>query len=89
MKTEAYSIYDLKAKIFTPPFFMRSRGEAIRAFTTTANDTTNNVGKFPEDFQLYQVGEYDDTTGKLTPTTLDSIGLASQFKTEPVMPTPV
>ncbi len=86
MKLEAYSIYDSKSKIFSPPFFLRSRGEAIRAFSTTAGDKTNNVGKFPEDFTLFQVGHYDDNTGALTQGKLDSIGLASQFVVEEAPP---
>jgi len=63
MKLEAYAIWDNKAKNFTSPFFMRSRGEAIRAFTSTVNDGSSQIGKFPEDFQLFHVGFYDDNSG--------------------------
>lgn len=79
MKTEAYSIYDSKSKTYTPPFFMRQRGEAIRAFTQTANDPSSNINKFPEDYSLFHIGFYDDNTGKLEYCNPDNIGLATQF----------
>lgn len=87
MKLEAYSIHDSKSAIFSPPFFMRSRGEAIRAFSTTANNPDNNINKFPHDFALYFVGTFDDSEGKLTDMKLENLGLAVQFLTS-TDPTP-
>ena len=33
------------------------------------HDPASMVGKYPEDFTLYQVGEFDDMAGELTPET--------------------
>lgn len=63
MKLLAYSVYDLKALIFHPPFFMPTDGAALRAFTDTANDLNTSIGRHPADFVLFCVGEYDDQTG--------------------------
>ncbi len=81
MKLEAYCTYDNKAKAYTPPFFIRSRGEAVRSFADQCNKPDNMFHDHPEDFVLYQVGVYDDTTGileKIEP--FENLGLASQYK---------
>lgn len=79
MLMETYSIHDSKSKTFSPPFFQRSRGEAIRAFSELANKQDNNIGKYPEDFCLYQVGTFEDNTGEIQAVKLVNVGLASQF----------
>jgi hypothetical protein len=66
MILHAYVIRDSKAQIYNTPFFKHTHGEAERDFTSLVNDsnTNNNVNKYPEDFDLYHVGRYDDQTGK-------------------------
>jgi hypothetical protein len=75
-----FSIYDSKADAYATPFFFKRDGEAIRAFTQLANDNNSQVGKFPSDYTLFELGEYDETTGVITPVeTPRSLGLAQQF----------
>ena len=59
-----FSIHDSKGEIFNPPFFKSTHGEAERDFQTASQDDQSMISKYPEDFDLYYLGEYDDQTGK-------------------------
>lgn len=65
MLLKAFSIKDSKTGIFNTPFFNHTPGEAERNFRELANDKQSMVGKYPEDYDLYAMGEYDDQTGKV------------------------
>lgn len=65
MKTNAYSIRDVKADVFHAPFFMPTDGAAVRAFADVANDTGTQIGRHPADFTLFHIGSFDDATGYL------------------------
>lgn len=82
MMLQAYSIYDSKAKVFSQPFFTSNHQMALRSFITLIEDGGNNVARFPEDFSLHHIGEFDDATGKLAECTHTNLGLAAQFKTK-------
>lgn len=62
-----YSIRDAKGEYFNTPFFNKSHGEAERNFTSLVNDEKSTVSQYPEDFDLYYLGDYDDNDGKLVP----------------------
>lgn len=80
MIIKLFTVYDCKAECYLPPFNMKSRGEAIRAFTDTLNDGTTPMGKHPEDYTLFEIGEYDDTNAKITGMQAPvSIGGALEF----------
>lgn len=66
MKTKVYAILDTKAEAFGQPFFMLTDGLATRAFTNAAMNPEGEFIKYPLDYILYQIGEYDDATAKLT-----------------------
>lgn len=63
MVLKAFSIRDQKGEIFHTPFFKHTIGEAERDFSSLVRDDKSQVSKFPEDFDLYHVGSYDDQTG--------------------------
>lgn len=65
MKTKCYSVFDTKAAVFGAPFFSPKDGLAVRMFTDLVNDRSTTVGRHPEDFTLYVVGEFDDETGTI------------------------
>lgn len=67
MEHKIYSIRDSKAEVFNPPFFKKTHGEAERDFTTLCNDDKSTVFKYPDDFDLYHMGIYDDVSGKILP----------------------
>lgn len=64
MALKAFTIRDSKAESFNTPFFVGTPGEAERAFKRLLDDDRSMIGQFPEDYDLYFIGEYDETTGK-------------------------
>lgn len=66
MKKFVFSVFDIKAKLYSPPWFMNQKGEAIRAFKSIADDKQTMVGRHPNDFELYHLGTWDDLDGYFT-----------------------
>jgi hypothetical protein len=60
-----YSVRDAKAEVFKPPFYKQTHGEAERDFRMLCNDEKSIVAKYPEDFDLWYMGEFDDCSGKM------------------------
>lgn len=58
-----YAIKDNKSGKFDRPFPMINDQVAIRGFKTIVNDKNTEPGKYPEDFELYKVGEMSEDTG--------------------------
>lgn len=67
MKMLMFSIRDSAADAYGRPFFMTSVGIAIRSFTDEINRAAedNQIYKHPEDFDLFELGEFDDETGRI------------------------
>ena len=66
MKQNIYSIFDTASGLYSRPFITQSDGEAIRSFSDIATDADHPIGKHPQDYTLFRLGIFDDTTGKLT-----------------------
>jgi len=62
---KAFSVKNQKAEIYSPPFYNRTNGEAERNFASLVNDNQSTVSKFPEDYDLYLVGSFDEQAGVL------------------------
>ena len=60
-----FSIYDEKAGAFAAPFTAPSIGHAIRSFADEVNSARDSslLSKHPEDFQLFELGMFDDSDG--------------------------
>lgn len=65
MKFTICAIWDTKAKAFQPPFFARNADTAVRFFAYRCADKTDDVGRFPNDYNLTAFGEWDDESGKM------------------------
>ena len=63
------SVKDLAAQAFGRPVFVGAVGVAVRSFSdeVTRDVPDNQMHAHPADFELYQVGEFDDATGALSP----------------------
>jgi hypothetical protein len=59
------SVKDSAAEAFGRPMYVQSVGVAIRAFTDEVNreDKENQMYQHPDDFDLYELGAFDDSTG--------------------------
>lgn len=68
MNHKIFAVRDAKSEVFNKPFFSLTHGQAERDFKTAVNDPQTQLNKYPEDYDLWFVGEYDDTTGKLIPS---------------------
>ena len=76
-----YTVYDSKSESFTPPMANRTRGEAIRGFTDEVNNPNSMLNKHPEDYTLFELAEWDNSTGQIIPLdTPLSCGLAIEYK---------
>ncbi|QXP07990.1 MAG: nonstructural protein [Arizlama microvirus] len=81
MKMSMFTVYDSKAEIYLQPFFLQSRGEALRSWDDVVNDAKSQFNKHPTDFTLFEIGTYD--TNKATFDVYQakiSLGSANEFK---------
>jgi hypothetical protein len=74
-----FTVFDSKSEVYMPPFTYRTKGEAIRAFTDSVNDSGSQMNKYPADFTLFDIGSFDDVTCKFDVQSPESIGNAIEF----------
>lgn len=60
----AYAIFDSCSKAFLPPFFLRNDAQAIRAFSDCVNSKNHQFNEHPEDYTLFLMGTFCDSTGE-------------------------
>lgn len=63
-----FSVYDVKAGAYLPPFFARTRAVAIRSFCAAVRDVGHDFHKYAEDYSLFEIGAFDEMSGELTGT---------------------
>lgn len=59
------AVKDVKIGLFDPPFIVIHNEVAIREWDIITKNTDNKYGKHPVDYELYQIGTYNELTGKL------------------------
>lgn len=85
MILKMFTVYDSKAEAYNQPFYMRSKGEALRAWHSTVNDKTTQFYTHPADYTLFEIGEFDDSTGNITIyQAKHNLGNAMEFKNREV-----
>lgn len=67
MKYIITAIYDLKSKQYGYLQTVTSLVESERTLIATMEKGNNNIAKFPQDFQLFKMADYDLTSGEITP----------------------
>ena len=79
MITKIYAIKDTKIG-FTAPFVMQNDAVAVRAFSGMAqSQQPNQVNTYPDDKELWTMGEYNDQTGEIIPTKPKYVAKANDF----------
>lgn len=65
MKQVIVSVKDTAAQAFGRPVFVPAVPVAVRSFRDEVNrkDSSEDLAKHPEDFELYELGTFDDATG--------------------------
>lgn len=61
------SVRDSAMNAFGRPIFVPSLGVAIRSFTDEVNrkDDNNQMNVHPDDFELFEIGEFEEADGLL------------------------
>lgn len=60
-----FAIYDAKAEGHKPVFSVNTVGEAERVFLDACGNKDIDLGKHPEDYALWCVGEFDVMSGEI------------------------
>lgn len=63
MELKMFSIRDSKAEVYNQPHFCLQVGEAERNLMRLVRDPQSMISQFPEDYDLYLVGLWNDKTG--------------------------
>jgi hypothetical protein len=65
MKQVIISVKDTAAQAFGRPIFVPAIPVALRGFRDEVNrsDSTDDLARHPDDFELYEIGSFDDATG--------------------------
>lgn len=67
MKLMILSVFDHKAIAFMAPMFFRAKGEAIRSMMDAVATKDTNFCKYPDDYVMMHIGDFDDESGVITP----------------------
>lgn len=62
---EICAVHDRQIDAFMRPFVVQSTGQAIRMFRDLTNEDKSDINKHPEDYALFRIGTFDETTGTL------------------------
>lgn len=60
---KVFAIFDVKLGRYAPPFIAQTAGQAERDFKGLVQNRESIIAKNPEDFRLFELGEYNDQTG--------------------------
>ena len=67
MIRQMFSVRNAKGEFFNPPFISHTKGSAERTFQTLCNDPQSDIARYPEDYDLYYMGDFDDIKGTMIP----------------------
>ena len=66
MKTIIMAVKDTKLGKMCQPFFVQNEAIAGRMIQATVREEGNQLHDFPEDFQVFKLGTFDEETGEIT-----------------------
>lgn len=74
------ALYDRATESHAPVMTVNTRAEAIRSFRDAVNDPQTPISSHPTDYELYQIGEYDEEKGELIITGRELIARGEDHK---------
>lgn len=80
MEMLIFSVRDDKAEAFLKPFFAPTVAFALRMFTELVNEPDHEFCKHSNDYNLFQIGTFDQATGVIQGQEPYHLGLASVYK---------
>lgn len=63
MNLQVVSVFDRAIGAYMRPMFVRSVGEGLRVFQDEFKRPDSEIGKHPEDYDLYWHGSFNDQDG--------------------------
>jgi hypothetical protein len=60
MNLNVYAIYDKLQQTFMTPMFQHNDGTMLRMIQQAVNDKESYIYKNPQDYSIYQIGEWND-----------------------------
>lgn len=73
------AVRDSAVDAYGQPIFVKAIGEAIRSFGDEANRDGSPIKAHPADYELFHIGNYDDSTGTVAAHTPRSLGRGTDF----------
>jgi len=64
---QIFSLRDTKSAHYGKPIIAPHQAPLIREYDEAVNDDKSTLSKFPQDFDLYKIGDFDHISGKITP----------------------
>lgn len=77
MIQKIFSIRDTKADAFMQPFFAPTKGVAMRQFGAAVNKEGHDLNLYTDDYSLFLIGEFNDSTGSIEPAAAPEIVCAA------------
>ena len=68
MKHTICSIYDSATEAYMRPFTAQSPAQAVRMFTDEVQRPDSDIGKHPQDYSLFIIGEFFDHNAEIKTT---------------------
>lgn len=65
--TKLFSVYDSKVGGYSQPIFQPNTATAIRSFTGAVNEQGSDLNRWPSDYTLFELGEFDSEKGTIKP----------------------
>lgn len=69
MMLQIFSVRDNVSEAYLQPFFSMNAGSAIRSLSDAVNDENHEFSKHADDYTLWGLGAFDDSTGIIDPNT--------------------
>lgn len=65
MERKLFAVRDVKVSEYSNPMYYPSEIHAVRDFEQAAKNKETNIGRYPGDFELYQIAVMDSVTGRI------------------------
>lgn len=79
MTVKVFAVFDVKVGAYQAPFVAGAVGQAVRMFGDAVQNRESPFNKHPEDYRLFLLGEFEDSTGRLTASEPQLISEAVAF----------
>lgn len=71
-----FAVHDNAANAFSQPHSYQTTAMAIRGFGQACQDPDTMFNRHPADYTLFEIGEFSDETGAITPCTPHAVSKA-------------